>query len=215
MNEDDDVYSALAGLEAIVSTCHPPPQNEPDTAGFEAFWTEETKRRYREQRKWKEAKWNELFRDYYSAVPAPANYHETVAKAIPPLIRLLSHPDYPVRGHARQVLAYFDHEFAGSIPLLMKCLTDQSAEVRAFAVTALCKDAVQPPEAVPALARCLRDSEPGVRLAAARGLKRYGSRAKAAVPALLTALNDPSNRDAVAAALKTIAPEATARERME
>jgi vesicle coat complex subunit len=148
-------------------------------------------------------------------VPAPANYHETIANAIPPLIGLLNHTDHAVRGHARQVLAYFDSEFAPLIPFFMKCLTDPSTEVRVFAVTALCKDAVQPPEAVPAVARCLRDSEPRVRLAAACGLKRYGRRAKVAVPALLTALDDPSLRDAVAEALKTIDPEAAVRKRVE
>jgi HEAT repeat protein len=137
---------------------------------------------------------------------------------IPELIRRLNDPDLFSRQDSVRALGYYGEAAEPAIPMLLKILHDKNEDVVVRALTADALGRIHTDSAlvVPALLEYLKDPQ-AIHSSAAQALGRFGPDARAAVPDLLKLLKDQSpqmrgTREAAANALKSIDPEAAAKE---
>ncbi|HEX5103521.1 MAG TPA: HEAT repeat domain-containing protein [Pirellulaceae bacterium] len=141
------------------------------------------------------------------------------ATAIEPIGKLLHDRDTDVRGTAAYVLGTIGPPAAEHVPRLQDLLTSRDSLSREGAAYALGQIRPDDPIVIDDLARVLDDEDARVLAAAASALSNYGPAAAAALPYLLKRYEkslircDYARIDALAAALRAVAPDAIHRVR--
>lgn len=125
----------------------------------------------------------------------PDKLFPSAVKAVPTLVKSLSHKEVRVRLAALYVLETLTVDAAPAAEALVKALADDDKFVRWGAARALRNLApAGAAKAVAALAKALEDESPDVRNTAAAALSRYGAEAKASLDALTKALAKGDDR---------------------
>ena len=113
--------------------------------------------------------------------------------AVPPLTKLLNHPESVVRTRAADTLGDMGRNARDALPKLVEKLTDENEKVRHHAAEALGTVASDSPAAVEPLGQSLTDENDLVHRNAALSLARIGPHNSSAIPALTEALEDSNH----------------------